>query len=86
MRAAVQSLHYIANAFFLRVWDGHLLQTSLTHCQPTLLVAIVMRISYTARLQANCNPALSQTGYKSEFRHADSCVGTYGSWQRTTDN
>jgi hypothetical protein len=26
-----------------------------------MFVAIAMRISYTARLQANCNPALSQT-------------------------
>ena len=86
MRAALESLHYIAHAFFPHVWDGHPLQTSLTRCEPTLLVAIGMRISYTARLKANCNPALSQTGYKSECRHADSCVGTYGNGQRTTDN
>jgi hypothetical protein len=51
----------MAHVFLLRVWAGHLLQTSLPHCEPTMLVAIEPLISYTARLQDKCNPALSQT-------------------------
>jgi hypothetical protein len=39
-----------------------LLQTNLTHWQLAMFVAFEPRISYTARLQDNCNPAMLRTG------------------------
>jgi hypothetical protein len=58
---------------------------NLTRCRLTMLVAIAMRISYTARLQHKCNPALSQTR-KLVTPNVIWAYTATDDWQLTTDN
>jgi len=52
-----------------------------------MLVAIAMHISYTARLQGNCNPAVLRTGIMRELPLGEGCSFIANDlYQLTTDD